>query len=381
MLFVCCLKLWKGDRMEKYKVSILICLMGGIILSACTPDSNQFSPKEMVNKVLTTEKETNVAYYGESTTVTKENETEVERFVMKEWRDGTGKIRVEIEGNKEEPISIAVNDGASLISYEPKQKQALIMDDQEMLALNQPSPMDQVNFILEQISKTHEIRTGKEQKIAGRQTQLVIAEPKAKDQLYGRQELWIDKENWIVLKMNATIGNQTVETEYNQINFEADIADEKYSLKLPKDVEVKNMNELNSNRKVTLEEAREQMGSTFLYVPEAEDIVLSNVELIELAGEFSRMEVSMDYTKNNIPIFNLSVFPIPNEDNNDIETFTASNEKRITFRGVDGVYTEDDTYQMLLWDEQGLRYSIMIMDADLSLNQIKQFVNKMKFVP
>ncbi|NWO14223.1 MULTISPECIES: sigma-E factor regulatory protein RseB domain-containing protein [Virgibacillus] len=350
-------------------------------MSACTPDSNQFSPKEMVNKVLTTEKETNVAYYGESTTVTKENETEVERFVMKEWRDGTGKIRVEIEGNKEEPISIAVNDGASLISYEPKQKQALIMDDQEMLALNQPSPMDQVNFILEQISKTHEIRTGKEQKIAGRQTQLVIAEPKAKDQLYGRQELWIDKENWIVLKMNATIGNQTVETEYNQINFEADIADEKYSLKLPKDVEVKNMNELNSNRKVTLEEAREQMGSTFLYVPEAEDIVLSNVELIELAGEFSRMEVSMDYTKNNIPIFNLSVFPIPNEDNNDIETFTASNEKRITFRGVDGVYTEDDTYQMLLWDEQGLRYSIMIMDADLSLNQIKQFVNKMKFVP
>ncbi|AUJ26998.1 LolA family protein [Virgibacillus dokdonensis] len=367
--------------MEKYKISILICLMGGIILSACTTGSNQFSPKEMVNKVLAAEEETNVAYYGESTTVTKENETEVERFVMKEWRDGTGKIRVEIEGNKEEPISIAVNDGASLISYEPKQKQALIMDDQEMLALNQPSPMDQVNFILEQISKTHEIRTGKEQKIAGRQTQLVIAEPKAKDQLYGRQELWIDKENWIVLKMSATIGNQTVETEYNQINFEADIADEKYSLKLPKDVEVKNMNELNSNRKVTLEEAREQMGSTFLYVPEAENIVLSNVELIELEGEFSRMEVSMDYTKNNIPIFNLSVFPIPNEDNNDIETFTASNEKRITFRGVDGVYTEDDTYQMLLWDEQGLRYSIMIMDADLSLNQIKQFVNKMKFVP
>ncbi|WP_220349919.1 hypothetical protein [Virgibacillus dokdonensis] len=45
------------------------------------------------------------------------------------------------------------------------------------------------------------------------------------------------------------------------------------------------------------------------------------------------------------------------------------------------MYTEDDTYQMLLWDEQGLRYSLMIMDADLSVNQVKQFVNKMKYVP
>ncbi|WP_212590752.1 DUF4367 domain-containing protein [Virgibacillus chiguensis] len=116
-------------------------------------------------------------------------------------------------------------------------------------------------------------------------------------------------------------------------------------------------------------------------MPEAENIVLNNVELIELKGEFSRTEVSMDYTNNNIPIFNLSVFPTPNEDDNGIESFTASNEKRIRFRGVEGVYTEDDTYQMLLWDEQGLRYSLMIMDADLSVNQVKQFVNKMKYVP
>ncbi|KNE19886.1 hypothetical protein AFK71_15835 [Virgibacillus pantothenticus] len=366
--------------MKKAKISVLICIIGGIGMSfGCTPESTNYSSRDIVSQALAAE-EGNLSFYGESTTVTKENDTEVERYVIKEWRSKTGKIRAEMQDANGEQTSITVNDGKSLISYQPKQNQAVVMDDPEMLALNQFSPMDQVSVILEQISETHDLTNGKEEKIAGRKTQHIIAEPQKNNQLLGRQELWIDKENWIVLKMKSILGSQTVEAEYDQIDFDADISDNKFSLKLPEDVEIKNMDELASNREVSLAEAREQMGDSFLYVPEDDEWKRSNVELIEMTGELARTEVSMDYTKNDVPIFNLSVFPTPDDDE-EIDQFLTSNEKAITIRGMKGTYTNDDTYRELLWDEKGFRYSLLMMDVTFDLEQATQLAEKMEYLP
>ncbi|MBU5267310.1 LolA family protein [Virgibacillus proomii] len=339
----------------------------------CTPESNHYSPQEMVNQALAAEVKP-LAFYGESTSVISENGKEVKRFTMKEWRNDEGKIRTELQGGDRGEKWVSVNDGTSVISYDQTQNQAVIIDDPEILELNQPSPKKQVDFILEKIVKTHEISDGKEEEIAGRKTQHIIAEPKKDNNLYGKQELWIDKENWIVLKMISVIGDQTQETIYNEIDFDTNIPEEKFSLDLPKDVEIKNLNEESPVREITLEDVPKELGKSILYIPETNEWQIDKVELIEFSGEFKRKEVSMDYIKNDVPFLNLSVFKTPDKA---IDENLLPNEQTITIRGKRGTYTNDESFHSLLWDENGLRYSLLIDNQNIELKQIKELIEKM----
>lgn len=360
--------------MWKMKIGIILCCIGGIFVSVgCTPESNHYSPQEMVNQALAAEAKP-LAFYGESTSVISENGKEVERFTMKEWRNDEGKIRTELLGGDGEGKLVSVNDGTSVISYDQTQNQAMIIDDSEILDLNHPSPKEQVDFILEKIIKTHEISDGKEAEIAGRKTQHIIAEPKKDNNLYDKQELWIDKENWIVLKMISVIGDETLETVYNQIDLNVNIPEEKFSLDLPENVEIKNLTEESPDREITLEDAPKELGKSILYIPETKEWQIDKVELIELTGEFKRKEVSMDYIKNDVPFLNVSVFKTPDEA---IDKDLLPNEQTITIRGKRGTYTNDESFHSLLWDENGLRYSLLIANHDMELKQIMEIAEKM----
>src|SRR5699024_2339666 len=146
-------------------------------------------------------KKTKLTYYDESTSTVSEDEKEIEVVKMKEWRNEDGKIRVELENENGEEQAITVNDGESIITYQKEINQAFIIDDEEILELNQPSPKEQVDFILGMVKDTHDISTeGEEEEVAGRTTVHLIATPKEDDALLGEQEIWIDKENWMVLK-------------------------------------------------------------------------------------------------------------------------------------------------------------------------------------
>lgn len=360
--------------MWKTKIGLVVCCIGGIfVFFGCTPESNHYFPQDMVNQALAAEVKS-LAFYGESTSVISENGKEVEQVTMKEWRNDEGKIRTELQEGDRGEKWVSVNDGTSVISYDQIQNQAMIIDDSEMMELNQPSPKEQVDFILEKIVKTHEISDGKEEEIAGRKTQHIIAEPKKDNNLYGKQELWIDKENWIVLKMISVIGDQTLEMVYNKIDFEANIPKEKFSLHLPKDVEIKNLNEESPDREITLEDVPKELGKSVLFIPETNEWQIDKVELIESAGEFKRKEVSMDYTKNDIPFLNLSIFKTPDEA---IGGDLLPNEQMLTVRGKQGTYTNEESFHSLLWDENGFRYSLLVANHDIELKQIKELAEKM----
>ena len=62
-----------------------------------------------------------------------------------------------------------------------------------------------------------------------------------------------------------------------------------------------------------------------------------------------------------------------------IEPFT-DNEDAITVRGIQGSIFEMGTFRLLQWDENGLRYNIMIENPELTYDDIVTLAKQMEFV-
>ncbi|MEC5424761.1 sigma-E factor regulatory protein RseB domain-containing protein [Virgibacillus sp. C22-A2] len=342
--------------------------------AGCSSESsNNYSPEQLINHAL---EEGNLpSYYAESTTITSTDGEEIDQMIMKEWRSEDGKIRVEIENQDGGDKSIAVNDGQSIKTYQMEQNQVIVIDDPELVDFNQPSPKDQANFILDVIRDTHDISTKGDEEIAGRLTYHLVADPHEENTLFGKQELWIDKENWLVLKMISTTGDQKSESVYTKVDFKAKIPAGKFALDLPEDVEVKNLNDFNNSQEVTLEEARKGLEKPFLYFPETDGLEISGIEQNDLTGIINRTEVTIDYKKNDVPLLSLAVFETPEETE---EAFSFPGEEAVTVRGHDGSFTDTDGFRALLWQEDGLSYSLIIVDPNITLEDLQQLTETME---
>src|SRR5699024_1082700 len=110
-----------------------------------------------------------------------------------------------------------------LIIYDLKSEQASVIDDPELMALNQQSPKEQTEFSLEMVKDTHDLTLKDETKIAGRDVNHLVATPKEKNQLIGKQEIWIDQESWLVLKITNESGDQLIDITYETVDFDVDI--------------------------------------------------------------------------------------------------------------------------------------------------------------
>ncbi|MBP2258447.1 LolA family protein [Virgibacillus alimentarius] len=344
------------------------------MMTACS-ETSDYSPEQMINNALD-EKESE-SYVAEATSTIRENEDVVEAMKMKEWHSKDGKIRVEIENQNEEEKAISVNDGEKITTYEVEQNQAIVVDDEEILEFNQPSPKEQVDLILDMVRDTHQIEGKGEEEIAGRSAYHLVATPKKDDVLLGKQEIWIDKENWIVLKIVSSTGNQKTEIVYNNIDFDTSIPDEKFTLDLPDDVDIVNSDDLLKTEEVTLEEAKEGIGKPFLYFPEEDGVAISAIEMDELKGKLNRTEINIDYKKEDAPFLTLSVFESPEDTDEDL---LLPDEEKVTIRNQDGTYTDSNDFRALFWQEDGLNYSLVIIDPSLTLEELQALTETMDTV-
>src|SRR5699024_3882686 len=252
-----------------------------------------------------------------------------------------------------------------------------MIDDPELLEFNQPSPKEQVNNLLEMVRDTHEISSEGEAEIAGRDTYHLVAKAKEENTLFGDQELWIDKENWMVLKMIFNTGDSKTEMVYTKIDFNPRIPADTFTLDRPDDVEMKNLDDMSNESKITLEAAKENIGS-FHYFPENEELDISTIEMIELQGEIKRKEVNIDYKKDDLPLLTLAVFDSPEA--MDEEALELPGEEAVTIRDQEGSFTESSGFRSLVWQEDGKNYSIILIDPNLTLEDLKEMTKEMELV-
>ncbi|WP_245580969.1 LolA family protein [Paenibacillus ginsengihumi] len=347
-----------------------------IVLFGCSSHS-EFLPEQALQNALNESHEP-AAYYAEAEIKTMIGEgKETEHLFIKEWISKDGKRRSEAEARDGSGKTVTVHDGARLIIYQPELRQAMVSEDPELLELGLTSPKKQAEQLLQTIQQSHEIALRGEEDIAGRTAYRLTAKAKDSTALIGDQELWIDKENWKLLKIVSISGNTRSETTYTKVELNPDIPAETFALELPADVAVQRLDEMNSGREITMEEAVDRIGAAFLHVPEKDGISVSRIELTELRGELKRSEVNLDYRKNGVPYFTMTVFPAPKDAAGDEASAALPGETPVAIRGQAGVWMEMNDFRSLVWQEQGLSYSVLFIDPNLSLAQFSELADTM----
>ncbi|QED48997.1 LolA family protein [Cytobacillus dafuensis] len=341
------------------------CLALGV-LAGCSGDLN-VSAEEIITNVLEADKELK-SYYAEGEMKFFEGDTLKEAHLMKEYVNENGKKKVMIIDKNTKNETVSVNDGKELITYDKKENKAFKIDVSS-LDLPEKTQREQLIAMMEALKDTHNYEIIGEEKVNGFLTHHVKLIPKEKKSLLGEMEFWVDQKTWFLVKSISTVGENRSEIVYTKLDTSTKFAEDTFKINLPKDVEIKNIDEDLGQRIGTIQDAEKGLGKPFLVFDE-EDLTFSGVEILETKGEINRTEVSMNYLKEGNPQLNLSIFPAPEGQGMEI----AYNGLKV--RGNNAEYMEE--IDALSWDEDGLRYSILINNPDLSLEDVMKMTEKMK---
>lgn len=350
------------------RIVMLIGLCVVLLLAACEEDGNM-SPNKMLSKALAEEEK--VSYYGEVTFTS--NMKELDNLTMKEWRDQE-KTRVEVteEGNK----AIAVNDGTTLQMYEEATNKVMQFTSEELQGV-QMSPKEQINMLLSAIEDTHEVETLGNEEISGRDTVHLKATAKEEGELLGDQEIWIDSEHWVVLKMVMETDAYDSVMEYTKIEFAPTFEDGIFELDVPEDATIEEMDEDSFEEEITLEEAQNILGDAFFYITETDGYTIDKVTLFELE-ELDSKTVNMEYTKDGVASFELTITS-PVEDNitEQLDIF-GKDAEATEVRKEEAIYIDSGMFRSLIWNEAPFQYSLDPNDPKLTIEDLLEMTKDME---
>lgn len=323
-----------------------------LTLGACST-ANDLSPQDILNNAMQTEDLS--SYYAEYTIDSGDGMINAKQWVMNnsirtEMTDASGK-------------SIAVNDGQTITSYTESENTALVFDvSNSTEGYVQPTMQEQMMSIYNSIKDTHDISFGDDAKVAGHDTYHLIATAKEGDTLFGDMEFWIDKKTWLPLKSTMVAADMTTTTEYTTYEPNAKIDEDVFQLDLPEDVTIQRET-MSVVENITIDNVIEKFGNV-LVLPEATGYTMDSIEYVET----TRPEVSMNYAKDDVLQFSVSIFKA--EDPLDIE-------QPITIRGIDGSFSDDLGLSIVQWDENGLRYTVLFMNDELTSEQFAEIAANM----
>lgn len=381
--------------MEKIKSLRFLVVLGALVIAlvGCTFEGNSYSPEEVINNAMKKEVEP-LSYYGEAEMLV-DMDGEKETTTIKEWRSTDGKSRMEIKGGELIGETIMVNDAEQLITYEKNEKTAMVFTGADILEQMQISPKEQALGLLELVQETHNLSSEGEEKIAGRKAYHLKATAKEVDDLMGNIEIWVDKENWFVLKAVTTMGGFAMEVTYSKIDFKAKITDDLFVLDLPDDVELIDLDDLLKAEETTLSGAAESLKQEFQYFAEVDGLEISSVTENSFGDMFDeeQMEetdyasIEIEYTKDDVPYLTLSVeksylfdelenqFGEEDGEFADVDLFDG--EVKIDVRGVEGTFIDLDFIRMAEWEEDGLSYTVILTDPEITAEDIQALAAKM----
>ena len=337
-------------------------------LAGCSAGET-YSPQEIVAQTLAETTEVK-SYYGEY----KMDMGDEDVSYIKEWvKDG--KRRIELSGPDGEQY-ITINDGKQLTSFDVSANTVQIFEypDDTTAALTQQSPKEQADMLLEMVEDTHEITLGKEEKVAGRDTYQLIAKANDDNSLMGDMEVWVDKENWMVLKTVTTSGGLTMTTEYTKVELQPELEDSLFVLETTEEAVVERMDAGSYGpAESSMEEAKATLGSFLVFKEEAR-ITLRSVEDMKVD---ERPEFAFNYDMNGEPAFTLSVLEhLGNVADVEADLGTT----KIKIRGVDGEQMDMNKFRFIQWTEEGHQYAVILEDEALSFEEMYQYIENMEIV-
>lgn len=356
----------QGIRMKKNLV-FLIAILLIVLLSGCKGDM-AVSSEEIVTKVLS-EKENKLSYYGEGVMKLTTNGEVTDDASFKEYAGEDGKrkiITTDLINNLE---AYALNDGNQLISYQTGSEKAFSIDlSKEGVPAYSNSPKEQLMIMLDSIKETHDYEIVGEEKMMDLNVYHLKATPNTDSSIFGEVELWIDQKTWFMVKFISVVGDVKSEIEYKTLDFSPDFKEDTFTLDIPENVTIEPIDSGLEPNYGSLEDAQTALDQPFL-VFAGEDITVENVEIEILQGIINRPEITVYYLNEGIPSVLVSIFPTPEEEGTEI------NPGKWQVRGQNAEY--DDFINAISWDENGLRYTIIIQNPDIKMEDVLEMTKNM----
>ncbi|MBP2079918.1 LolA family protein [Oceanobacillus polygoni] len=347
-----------------WKKCLILFSVMTLILGGCSQNM-EVSAEEIIQNAIESEKDVNT-YQGISEMKMFEGEELSEHIILEEYVEGK-KRKVVTRDQLLDQESVALNDGETMLMYDKANNQATEMDMTELADFANISPKEQFKNIIEIMNDSHSYEVVGEEKVLDYDTYHIQMKANETDNLFGDMELWVDQKTWFIVKVVSEVGDARTEFAYTELDFSPKFAEDTFTLDIPDDVEIANLEESFAPDTVTLEEAEEALGQAFLVFPE-DEFLLSSMQMYDFSAGLDRYELELMYSsKEDIPLFSVSVFPTPDD--------MPVEKADLEVRGNDAEYEE--LINSILWDEDGLRYSIVIANPDIEQEEVVKWAENM----
>ncbi|WP_226666491.1 LolA family protein [Metabacillus litoralis] len=346
----------------------IVCQIG--LLAGCSEDV-EASSGDIVLNVLESGKEV-TDYYGKATLKMYSEDVETENLVIEEYVAKNGQRKVITTDLNNKKKAFAYNTGDELITFDESTQQAIKIDlSDEDLQTNHTQKEQLIN-ILEGMKNSHTYKVVGEEKINGVNTYHLKATPKTSDSIIGTMEFWVDKKTWFMMKTVTTSGDMISEIVYEKVDTSPNFSDETFKVNLPEGIKAVPLDTEFNSQTGTISEAEKAVGKSILVFPE-NNVKVESVDWQEIGGEINRTEVNIMYasTEDATPYFLVSVFPTPKGDDMEIE------KTQWVVRGHNAEYMEE--IKAISWDEDGLRYNVMITNPDLTIEEVIKWTEDMEY--
>lgn len=346
---------------SKYLILLSVILL---ILGGCS-QKVEVSAEEIIHNAIESEKEV-INYLGKADMKFFEGEELTEHILLEEYVADEKKKVVTIDQLLKQRVEV-LNDGETMLMYDETNEQALEMDVTEFGDLAGLSPKEQFKTLMESMQDSHTYKIIGEEKVLDFDTYHIEVKAKEADNLLGDIEVWVDQKTWFVVKTISETGDTRTELEYTELDFSPKFAKDTFTLDTPDNIEITDLAKDFGPDTVTVEEAETALGQAFLMFSE-ETIDLASVQMYGYSSELNRSEVELMYhSKDGIPMFSLSIFPTPEG--------MGIEETDLEIRGNAAEYEE--VTDSILWDEDGLRYSIVLANPDADIDEVAEWTENM----
>ena len=357
--------------MKKLWISTLMISLG-LFLGACSAEEvSQYSPDQIVAKAVDKENDMK-SYYTKAEMEVFKGSEQIDDSTMEQWTDNENNRTKVITETADGEVSKSVNDGEKIISYSAVQEEAYEMEAPEMdEGTLEQSQRKQMERRLEQIRETHTIELLGEEEINGFDTYHIKAVPKEEGEMVGLEEYWLTTDYWFIVKSKTQSGDIEVNYTVTELEVNPSFDDSTFTIDLPEGVEVKPFDEMNPSEDVTIEEAATKYESPLLTYTN-ENYQLKKLDSFYMES-FDRTEVAQEFHKDGFLQFTLSSFESPDES----LSMGLGNEEELEIRDTKAVYT-DDVITNLVWDENGLRYSLLVQNPDITKEEVLKIAENLE---
>lgn len=353
-------------------VILLIC--ASFLATGCENLGNEsLMPDDIVASAIETNKNEE-EYYMESTMTIFQNNEQTEEVVTKEWRakvDGEFKRKSEVISKEERAIS--VQEGSKIYLYQETTNEYFVFDIEDGTNMDK-SLKEQTMEELNLAKDMFDIRNMGEREVNGRETFYLKGEPEEESELLGDYEIWIDKENWVVVKSKSKSGDMEIVLENKEVDFSPDIDPSTFQLDIPEDAEIVDINkDAYGMEDLTLEEAGEKFHSKPLYIDE-EGYEIEKLLFSSNDEELIPDELVFNYSKDGQNAFTVSVIEESEAENGELDELGLGEKREI--RGSEGLVVED-LIDMVIFYEDGLQYNFILEENSINVEEVLETIENM----